>query len=131
MPVLPPGLPVQHAEVATQGGSDDWYPYEGEVKFENVMVVDEDQNKVCSLSDDGSNPLIDCLYRYCWVSRKRGLAQATTIRLQVLSMMEKMDQPLLNETCWFVPPSSLIHLLMHCAYSNKLGSRLKRSSSRG
>ncbi|KAG9128063.1 hypothetical protein FRC07_005650 [Ceratobasidium sp. 392] len=46
MSSFPPGLPVNFAEVATQGGNDDWYSYEGEIKFENVMVVDEDNNKV-------------------------------------------------------------------------------------
>ena len=43
---LPPGVHVKNAQVATQGGEGDWYSYEGDIKFENVMVVDEVNNKV-------------------------------------------------------------------------------------
>ncbi|KAG9103065.1 Nudix (Nucleoside diphosphate linked moiety X)-type motif 1 [Ceratobasidium sp. 370] len=46
MSSLPPGLPVQSAELATQGGNDEWYSYVGEIRFENVMVVDESNNKI-------------------------------------------------------------------------------------
>ncbi|QRV79366.1 hypothetical protein RhiJN_07381 [Ceratobasidium sp. AG-Ba] len=46
MSPLPPGLPMNDAVVATQGGNDEWYAYEGEIKFENVMVVDESNNKI-------------------------------------------------------------------------------------
>lgn len=43
---LPPGVHVKTAQVATQGGEGDWYSYDGDIKFENVMVVDEANNKV-------------------------------------------------------------------------------------
>jgi hypothetical protein len=46
--IIPPGLPKLHVEAISQGGSDSWLSYEGEILLENVMVVDEDRNKVRS-----------------------------------------------------------------------------------
>lgn len=43
---LPPGVDIQHAQVATHGGEGEWFSYDGEIAFENVMVVDESANKV-------------------------------------------------------------------------------------
>ncbi|CAE6451510.1 unnamed protein product [Rhizoctonia solani] len=43
---IPPGVDPTYAQVATQGGSDDWYTYNGEIRVENVMVVDEAANKI-------------------------------------------------------------------------------------
>jgi hypothetical protein len=46
---LPPGVDIQHAQVATHGGEGEWYSYNGEIEVENVMVFDEAANKVCPL----------------------------------------------------------------------------------
>ncbi|KAG8713903.1 hypothetical protein FRC11_010552 [Ceratobasidium sp. 423] len=43
---IPPGVDIAHAQVATRGGGDDWYAYDGESKFANVLVVDETANKI-------------------------------------------------------------------------------------
>ncbi|KAF8706137.1 Acid protease, partial [Rhizoctonia solani] len=43
---IPAGVDIAHAQLATRGGDDNWYTYEGEIKFENVMVVDEGTNKI-------------------------------------------------------------------------------------
>jgi hypothetical protein len=91
MSMLPPGLQVQHAEVAARGGSDDWCSYEGEAKFENVMIVDEDRNKVCSSQGYSFETSADCSLRYCWATRRRGLVRATTVRLQAPSPTEKTE----------------------------------------
>lgn len=42
---IPPGVEIKHAQVATYGGEGEWFAYDGELAFENVMVVDETANK--------------------------------------------------------------------------------------
>ncbi|QRW21513.1 aspartyl protease [Rhizoctonia solani] len=43
---VPAGVDIAHAQLATRGGDDNWYTYEGEIMFENVIVVDEATNKI-------------------------------------------------------------------------------------
>jgi ribosomal protein L24 len=52
---IPPGIDVANAQVSTQGGDGNWYTYDGEIKVENVMVVDEATNKVTHHSLDPSS----------------------------------------------------------------------------